>query len=234
MLPEIERLLVVQDRDQKLLRLKRELAAAPRERAGLEQQAAASAARLESVRNQLRTAEVERKRLEVEAQAKRDSIAKFRTQQFQTRKNEEFQALGNEITRYEKEISAIEDRELELMEAQETLRKDATEAEKAHKEESAAVARRLADLDAKQEALAAQVTQVSEERAQLVAGLDEDLLYRYERLLTTKGDAAVVPLEHEVCMGCHMKITTQAAVRVKAQQEVVHCEQCGRILYRGD
>ena len=33
------------------------------------------------------------------------------------------------------------------------------------------------------------------------------------------------------CMGCHMKLTTQTAVRVKNEKEIVHCEQCGRILY---
>jgi uncharacterized protein len=40
-----------------------------------------------------------------------------------------------------------------------------------------------------------------------------------------------VPLEHEVCMGCHMRVTTQTAVLVKARREIVHCEHCGRILY---
>ena len=38
------------------------------------------------------------------------------TQQFQTRKNEEFQALTNEIKRFEADIEKIEDREIELME----------------------------------------------------------------------------------------------------------------------
>jgi uncharacterized protein len=41
----------------------------------------------------------------------------------------------------------------------------------------------------------------------------------------------VVALEHEVCTGCHMKVTTQTAHRVKAGKEIVSCENCGRILY---
>jgi predicted nucleic acid-binding Zn-ribbon protein len=50
-------------------------------------------------------------------------------------------------------------------------------------------------------------------------------------LFASKGDAAVVALEHEVCTGCHMKITTQTVHRVKNGREIVGCEQCGRILY---
>ena len=64
-------------------------------------------------------------------------------------------------------------------------------------------------------------------------GVNEDLLKIYNRLFANKGEA-VVPLVHEVCSGCHMKLTTQTALRVKAEQSITHCEQCGRILFLGD
>ena len=65
----------------------------------------------------------------------------------------------------------------------------------------------------------------------LTVGIDEDLLDQYNRLFASKGGNAVVALEHEVCTGCHMKLTTQTLVRVRGAQEITHCEQCGRILY---
>src|SRR6187551_2044665 len=101
MLPEIEKLLVLQDRDRKIRTLKQELKMAPLERKGLEEKLTATMQSLESAKLKGKENEVERKKLENEAQAKRDSIAKFQTQKFQTRKNEEFQALNNEIKRYE-------------------------------------------------------------------------------------------------------------------------------------
>ena len=58
----------------------------------------------------------------------------------------------------------------------------------------------------------------------------EDLLDTFNRLFHNKSEA-VVALEHDVCTGCHMKITTQTVVRVKGEKEIVHCEQCGRMLY---
>jgi predicted nucleic acid-binding Zn-ribbon protein len=60
-------------------------------------------------------------------------------------------------------------------------------------------------------------------------------LWRFDTQATVRfGDATVVALEHEVCTGCHMKVTTQTAHRVKNGKEIVSCEQCGRILYAAE
>jgi hypothetical protein len=176
---------------------------------------------------------VERKKLENEAQAKRDSIAKFQTQKFQTRKNEEFQALNNEIKRYEGEIQGIEDRELELMEAAEQAKGLNATTEKETAAAKAQIERQLADIAAKVDAIATSLKEIEAERAKLAEGVDEDLLDTFNRLFQNKGEA-VVALEHGVCMGCHMTVTTQTVVRVKGNREIVHCEQCGRILFPGE
>ncbi len=233
MLPEIEKLLVLQDRDRKIRTLKKELHFAPLQRREFEEKLAATNQQLEAAKQKAKELEVERKKLEVEAQAKRDSIAKFQTQKFQTRKNEEFQALNNEITRYEGDIRGIEDRELELMDAVDKMKATVAEAEQQAKTVKGQVERQLADIGAKIDAVGAQLTQLESERAGLAVGTDEDLLDTFDRLFANKGEA-VVPLEHEICMGCHMKVTTQTVVKVKGQREIVHCEQCGRILYRSE
>lgn len=233
MLPEIERLLVLQDRDRKIRTLKLEQKAAPLERRELDGKLNAANSALESAKLKTKENEVERKKLEIEAQTKRDRIALFQTQKFQTRKNEEFQALNNEITRYEGEVRAIEDRELDLMESAEKLKAAAAEAEANAKTTRAAVERQLADLDAKAQALQAQLDGLEKERTTLSAEVDEDLLDTYQRLFTNKGEA-VVPLEHDVCTGCHMKVIAQTAVSVKGGRSIVHCENCGRILYPGE
>ena len=95
------------------------------------------------------------------------------------------------------------------------------------------IAKQGANLDSKQEALAGRVELLKKEREELARGVDEDLLERFNRLFTSKGDAAVVALEHDVCAGCHMKVTTATAAAVRAGKEIVSCDQCGRILYSG-
>ena len=231
MLPEIEKLLVLQDRDQRIKTLKTELKNAPIERKDLEMRLAATAAGAEKAKASLRELEVEKKRLEVEAQSKRDQINRFKTQQMQTRKNEEFQALGNEITHFEKEIGKIEDRELEVMELIEAAKPVLADAERAVAEARNRVAAQIADLEAKIATLNETLKATEAERASLTDGIDEDLLDQYNRLFVSKGGNAVVSLEHEVCTGCHMKLTTQTLVRVRGGKEITHCEQCGRILH---
>jgi hypothetical protein len=231
MLPSIERLLIIQDRDQKIRLLRLELKNLPAERAGLDSTLASGSSRLDAAKLRAREVELEKKKLEVEAQSRRDSIAKFKTQQFQTRKNEEFQALTNEIKRFEADIEKIEDRELELMEEAEQLKGGVAAAEKEHAATKAHTDRQIGEIAAKVQAIEAQLAELEAERTKLTEGIDEDLLYQYNKLFVNKAGLAVVALEHETCMGCHMKLTTQTAVRVKGNREILNCEQCGRILY---
>jgi predicted nucleic acid-binding Zn-ribbon protein len=234
MLPSIERLLILQDRDQKIRTLRLELKNLPAERAGLDAGLIASTGRLDAVKQQARETELEKKKLEMDAQAKRDSIGKFRGQQFQTRKNEEFQALTNEIKRFEGDIVKIEDREIELMEEAEKLKGIVAVAEKEHAAAKAHTERQLGEIATKITAIEGKLGELEAEREKLTEGIDEDLLYQYNKLFVNKAGLAVVALEHETCMGCHMKLTTQTAVRVKGSKDIVNCEQCGRILYYAD
>ena len=73
--------------------------------------------------------------------------------------------------------------------------------------------------------------ELNRERADLEGKIDEDLLGLFERLFKSKGDAAVVAIEHGVCTGCHMKVTSATAASARAGKEIVSCENCGRILY---
>lgn len=230
--PIIEQLLVLQDRDQRIKSHRAQEKAVPTERAALEAKREATKAAFETLRDQSKHNEVERRKLEVEAQTKRDSIAKYRTQQTQTRKNEEFQALIHEIQAAETEIRAIEDRELDLMEAAEKLGVElkAGDAELKHANES--IARQLKDLDDKAANLAKRLAELAVERETLASAVDPDTLSLYERILKSKGDVAVVPIEHEICQGCHMKTPGTTVSLVRAGEELVQDPNCGRILYR--
>jgi predicted nucleic acid-binding Zn-ribbon protein len=231
MLPSIERLLILQDRDQKIRTLRLELKNLPAERSNLDTNLAGSTARLDAIKQHSRDVELEKKKLEMDAQAKRDSIGKFKTQQFQTRKNEEFQALSNEIKRFEGDIEKIEDREIELMEEAERVKATVADADKQHTAAKAHTERQMAEIASKITAIEAKLAELEAEREKLGEGIDEDLLYQYNKLFFNKAGLAIVALEHETCMGCHMKLTTQTAVRVRGSKDIVNCEQCGRILY---
>ena len=231
MQPELEQLLILQDREQKIKQVQSEARTVPLQRAQLESQLKATADALEAVKQKARLVEVEKKKLELDVGTRETSIARLRTQQYETRKNDEFRAIGNEIERYEKEIRGIEDQELELMEQADELKIEVAEAEKKAVAARESVARQISDLEGKAKALESRLQELTAERADVASRVDEDLLDRFGRLFKSKGDAAIGGLVHEVCTGCHMKITTQTVHRVKAGTEIVGCEQCGRILY---
>lgn len=231
MLTEVEKLLTLQERDQRIRSLRLELQAIPEERRFKEKQIADAAARLEAAKTEMRATEIERKKLEVDAQARRDQIARYRQQQLQTRKNEEFAALRHEIEAAEKAIGLLEDRELELMEKAEALRPAIAEAERAHAEERARLEAQLVELGKKSANIEATVAELTATREPLTAGLDEEVLDQYTRLFKSKNGVAMAELDHEVCAGCHMKVTTQTALAVKAEKSLTHCPNCGRMLY---
>jgi len=228
---ELEQLLILQDRAQKMRQMEAELRSLPLERKSLEDQSIAASASLEAIKDKGRQVEVQKKNLELDIATRSESIARLRTQQYETRKNDEFAAMGREIERYQKEISDLEDQELALMEQADLLKAQAATEEKTTSATKLSIAQQVADLESKQTILKGRLEELKKERDELASKVDEDLLDRFNRLFASKGDAAVVALEHDVCTGCHMKITTQTAVRVKGGKEIVSCEQCGRILY---
>lgn len=192
---------------------------------------AASIAGVETLKQKARQTEVERKKLELDVGTRTETINRLRTQQYETRKNDEFQAIGHEIERYENEIRKIEDDELELMDQADKIKLRLEEEEKKAAATKESISRQMKALEEKSGALQGRLEELTKERSDLAAKTDEDLLNRFDRLFASKGDAAVVALEHEVCTGCHMKVTTATSMRVKAGKEIVSCENCGRILY---
>jgi predicted nucleic acid-binding Zn-ribbon protein len=231
MLDAIERLLALQDRDQKLRTLRLELQAVPTEIASKQKLIADSAARLDLACTRAKAIEVEKKSLQGEAASKRDQIARYKTQQLQTRKNEEYTALSHEISNVENLIAQIEDKELTLMEEADSLAPQIAAADKTHADEKARLEGQIALLREKEGNLKTRIEEVQKSRASAVEGIDEELLESYERLFETKNARAVVSVEHDVCTGCHMKITAQTSLALRSDKSIVSCPQCGRLLH---
>ena len=97
--PALEQLLILQDRQQKIRQIQTEIKTLPLQRKNLEGQLAASAAGVEALKQKTRQVEVDRKKLELDVEAKKQQIDKYSLQQFQTKKNEEYRALANSTIR---------------------------------------------------------------------------------------------------------------------------------------
>src|SRR5437016_10568288 len=154
--PELEQLLVLQDRQQKIKQIQTEVETLPLQKKSLEAQLAASVAGVEVIKQKARRVEMDRKKLELDVGTRTESISRLKTQQYQTRKNDEFQAIGHEIERYENEIRKIEDEELELMIEADKLKADLGVEEKKARATKESISRQLTDLETKSKALETQ------------------------------------------------------------------------------
>jgi predicted nucleic acid-binding Zn-ribbon protein len=227
----IEKLLILQDRDRKILRVQQELAHITPERETLLTRAAATQAQLEAAKGRVKHAESERKRLELDVETKKTKIEKYANQQLQTRKNEEYRALAHEIDGCKADIAKIEDQEIELMEQAEAAQKDVIRATQEAAAAKKLVDEQVAQLNQREENLKKELAELQSGRADLAAAVDETARNRYERLLKSKGDSVIVGVDHGVCGGCHMKLPAQILVSCQGHKELVSCINCGRILY---
>ena len=228
----IEKLLILQDRDRKILRVTQELAHIGPDRDNLRGRAASTQSQLEAAKLRVKQIESERKQRDLEIEAKKSQIEKYLNQQLLTRKNEEYKALSHEIEMAKEVIFKIEDAQIVLMEQAEVAQKEVARAAT-----EAAAAKKLLDdqigqLDQRETNVKQDFAKLTSERAQLASGVDESTRNRYERIFKSKGENVVVGVEHSACGGCHMKLPAQILISCQAQaSEIVTCPSCGRILY---
>lgn len=231
MLDEIRALLVLQDRDRRLLRLDEDMKKIPLDEARARGRLAGDEAALKKSHEALMAAELVVKKHEMDAQTRRTTVVRLKQQQFETRKNEEFQAIAHEITRYEKDVDQLETVELESMEEVDRLRAEQSKAEAALSKTRAIVDEELKSIAERGDRIRAERAEVVAERERVAAEAPEDLIPLYERLMKTKNGQALAPMEDGKCQGCHMKLIPSTIVAVQSGKEITRCEDCGRILY---
>ena len=231
MLEAIEKLLILQDRDRKIRRVQAELAHIDPERQTLRVKQAAAQAELEKGRNRVKQIESDRKRLELDVEAKKSQIEKYANQQLQTRKNEEYRALAHEIETCKADIMRIEDQEIVLMEQAEIAQKEVVRLTREADEAKKLADGQVTQLGEREKNLQTELASLQSNREELSSAVDESVRARYERLVKNKGENVLVGVNHGVCGGCHMKLPAQVLVACQAHQELVTCTNCGRILY---
>jgi predicted nucleic acid-binding Zn-ribbon protein len=232
MLPVIEQLLVLQERDRAILQLRAEQQRIPAELALQDKTLADELARLDALKLRAKQAEADRKKLELDAESKRAQIVKYKLQQNQVKKNEEYQALTHEIETCERAIREIEDQELELMDAFDRIQREIAREQARFNEFATLVKQRKAESEKRAAAIAEQLAKVEAERAALAQMIDPSVLARYQRILDRRGDYAVVSIVHgHNCGGCHLNLPPSTIHAAKNARELAACDYCGRLLY---
>ena len=229
--PTIEKLLVLQDRDQKRLAQEGLLRTIPRDVAAIEQKIAGEQTALEAARDELQQLELKKKALENEIAAAAEQMGRYRSQQLQVRKNDEYQALGVEITHTQSAISTLEEQELEVMYSIDDARRKVAAAGEELKRNVSGHEARIRLMRERETTLQGELQAAQALVAAAREGIDEAVRRLYDRLVSKPGLPAVVAVREGKCGGCHLKISTNVESESRKVDKVVTCDQCGRIVY---
>ena len=146
----------------------------------------------------------------------------------------EAETLQAELISLKLRRAAAEDDELAIMERLEPIESKLTQLAA---QKVPLVAQQDAETDALGSAsanVAKQLAGVIIERAAAAADLPAALVTRYEKMRGHLDGVAVARLDHATCLGCNMKLSSKEteALKAAAADELVECEQCGRLLVR--
>jgi predicted nucleic acid-binding Zn-ribbon protein len=225
-------LLNIQERDQRLQDIRAQLERIPQDKEMAATRLANNIKAVEEAKSIAQHNEVAIKSVELDTNTRRETINRLKTQQFETRKNEEFNALKYEIERYGKDVDQLETKELELMEKADGLKSILKNSQEALARIQSGVDAEVKTLDERSTKFKAEVIQLEAERTAKAEKVDEDTFSLYSRLLKTRGAPVLVALSDSgQCRGCHVKAISSIQAKVRGEKELVQCENCGRILF---
>ncbi len=228
----LEPIIALQKKDRSLIKIMREIRDIPQRQSDIESQLDGSKKKLEMALESKKHTEALLKDVELEIEARKEKVSKYKTQQMEAKTNDQYRAFVKEIGLVESEIKALEEKEIRLMEDLEQGKKIIAACEERLNSEKAEIADELEELNERCEELKEQAERLKADRMRAASSCDRNLLQKYTRILNNKSDYAVVIVEpggH--CGGCHMKLPPQVIHDARNPAKIVACNFCGRIVY---
>ncbi len=163
-----------------------------------------------------------------------DLLAKLENQISEIGTQREYEALEKEIqihsnkeTQIRKEMIALEKQSQELSEKigseHEMIEEQRVELEKAQED----VRELKTEYETKLNDLASQAEDIS-------VNLDAELVFKFERIIRSKGGKGILPLRKNICTGCNMILPNQFVNDVRDADSISFCTYCSTILYYSD
>jgi predicted nucleic acid-binding Zn-ribbon protein len=231
MLADLQQVVDLQRIDRRLVELDREIGDLPKQIAAIEKKLDSHLRKLEADRAALAANQKERKKLEGDIQMEEQKMSKLRDQMMQAKTNEQYRAFQNEIAHCEGQIRKFEDRILALMEESEPLEANVKKAEAELNVEKAQVEAEKKRASERTAADRAEVERLKAERAAIAAALPPAIQRDYERLRKKWKDGIVAADASDgLCSACHLSLRPQYFQQLKRAEQIMHCENCGRIL----
>ncbi len=231
---KVSALIELQRVDSEILDLTRSGAAHPQRLAELERQIGQAKALLEGEQQKLADNEKQRRDLEQEVSAQRDTIKKWEGRLTELRTPREYSALSREIDIAKKSVEGLEEQSRELRGMAEPIKKAIDERQLELMERQESVGGEAQEIRQKISTLKGRLAQLQESRDVAARVVDTALLARYDAIRKKRG-VALVPVQNGTCRGCHMNLPPQLYNMLRSRQiDIETCPSCYRLVYAPD
>jgi len=232
MSPSLESLIRLQHLEAQIAEAKAIAAAQPQRLADADARLGEARAMLDAAKKRLADNQEARRTLEKDVAMYQGRLSKFRDQQGSVKTNKEYQALGHEIETAQADIASVEEKVIERMVEADGVAADLKKAE-------AEFATRQKQVEAQKKELAEELVTVdaalkraSEQRAELIKTLEPRLVTLFEQVARVrKGTAVTTATRDGLCTMCHVRLRPQVFQQVRANDQIIQCDSCQRILY---
>ena len=229
---ELQKLIALQNLDTTIRKLEKDLEAIPQRRAQIEEEFDRRAFEIRALENRRDEAKHTRARLENEVVEQKGRAERAERNLMSSKKQDEYTAAIREADAARKQISTLETQILETLESLEqvdaSLNERADEIAGLNSDREA----RLKSFDDETLVQSDQLTTARAERDQVFAALPKALSSMYGRISARIRDGiAVAEARNRSCTACFMSLRPQVMAEIRRGEEVITCDNCGRILY---
>ena len=230
--PEFKTLLLLHSRDRREKSLAKELANLPGILNDLEGKIAVEKESIAIATQELKGMETLNNSLETEIASIGEQIARQKNKQLEVKKNEEYQALENEIASLLTIQSDKEDEQIAVLLQIDDARETARIAEEKISLRVVDLEKQRGDLLEREKELKHDIQAIALEISASRSEVETPMLEVYDRtkkILTNP--PYVAPIQDQKCSGCNLRVSNDVISSVLVEQKITQCDQCGRIVY---
>jgi hypothetical protein len=231
MLPDLERLIRLQQLDDFVERARRTIAEHPARVQGLDDRLNAVREQFAAARQRVADGQAARRALEKDLATVQARLSRFKDQLMEVKTNREYQAMQKEIEAAQQDVRAIEDRILERMVEADDLAAAVKQAESAQ-----AAARK--EIDGERREMEAGVARLQDDlqrsggqRDAILAEISPEALAIYQTVARKRKGIAVAEARNGLCTICQVRLRPQVFNDVLRNDSIIQCESCQRVLY---
>jgi predicted nucleic acid-binding Zn-ribbon protein len=143
----------------------------------------------------------------------------------------EFEALNKEITEAglkEDQLRKELKREEEMFREAESEVKASESLIKSQEEEIGEKRTRIRNEEA---SMRTRVAELKAQENETTTDIDNDVVFKFERIIKSKQGIGIVPVRGVVCTGCSMILPAQFVNEVRQSTKITFCPYCSRVLY---